>query len=89
MSYDIQKLRGNEIIVFKEMIRKYMGFDKIDLLVHKTLKCVGTSKDDFLSREVKQKKQEVVFVIQNEADELNKFCDGGKCELPILPKEKC
>lgn len=89
MTYDIQKLRGTEIIIFKKMIEKYRGHDVIDLLIHKTLKSIGISKDDFMNRDVKQKQKQKVIVVQSEAEELNKFCDGDKCELPIFIKEKC
>ena len=88
MSYDIQKLRGNEILTFLKLRRKYSGYDFIDMLIHKTLKIVGIPREEFISREVKEKKKEEVITIQCEAEELNKFCDGDSCEVPIF-NEKC
>lgn len=84
MNYDIRKLQGNEIIVFKKMIDKYSDYDKIDLLVHKTLKSCGVSKETFKFRNVNKKKEEPVIIVRQEADELNKFCDGDSCELPFM-----
>lgn len=89
MIMELQKLRGNEIIIFKKMLSKYRGYDAIDLLIHKTLKSVGVSKEEFTNREVKKKKKKEVIVSQSEADQLNKFCDGDSCEVPIFANQKC
>lgn len=89
MSYNIQKLRGNEILTFLKLRRKYSGYDFIDMLIHKTLKIVGVPKEEFINREVKRKKEEGVIAIQIEADQLNKFCDGDSCEMRPVIIGKC
>ncbi len=89
MSYDLQKLRGIEILTFLELRKKYKGYDKVDLLVHKTLKIVGVPKEEFISREVKEKKKKEVIAIQQEGDEINRFCDGDSCEVPVFINKKC
>jgi len=88
MSFDIRNLQGNEIVVFKEMLKKYTGYDKIDLLIHKTLKCLGISKNDFLNRNAKQEKKEEYIKQNAPAPELY-FCDGDKCEFDPTKLGKC
>jgi len=80
MSLDIRKLRKEERVVFKQMVKKYTSYDKIDLLIHKTLKCMGISKEEFLNRKEKKRKKED-FIKINIPDQALFFCDGDKCQF--------
>jgi len=88
MIAELQKLRRNEIIVLKEMIKKYLKYDKLDLLLHKTLKSLGISKEEFDSRETIEKPKKTNIIIQQQSDDLNSFCDGDRCEIHF-PMNKC
>jgi len=83
---ELEKLRGQEIQIFKRMLEKYRGYDFIDILIHKTLKCVGTSKEEFVNREVVKKKRDTSEATINSPTEEIRFCDGDKCENPMMKK---
>jgi hypothetical protein len=85
---EIEKLRGKEIQVFKTMLDKYKGYDFIDILIHKTLKCVGTPKEEFENREAKKSILNESFKKVNTPPQDIIFCDGDKCEAPVF-KENC
>jgi len=89
MIYEIGKMRREEVLEFKQLITRYKNFDKLDILIDLTLQKLGVSRGDFECREVKQEKKNEELVVQTEADEYNKFCDGDKCELPIFQNSRC
>ena len=88
MSFDIRKFSGNELVLFKQMINKYISYDRIDLLVHKTLKALGISKDEFNNRKEKEEEKEENIKKNIPAQELY-FCDGDKCEFDPTKLGKC
>lgn len=47
----LENLTLEEIKIFAELRNKYLGYDSVDFLIHKTLKILNISKDEFKSRE--------------------------------------
>ena len=83
MRMEIKKLRGIEIPTFKKMLGKYRGYDVIDLLIHKTLKSLGISREEFEAREKLIIKEEA-YTKENTPPEEIRFCSNESCELPIF-----
>ncbi len=88
MRLNFTKLRGNEIEQFSKLRNKYKNYDRLDLLLHKTLKSLGCSIEEYRCRKEKEK-EKLEVIIQNEADELNKFCDGSSCEFDPTKLGNC
>ena len=53
MIINLRKLRGKEIRTFEQMLKKYKGYDVVDLLIHKTLKSLNIPFEEIESRELK------------------------------------
>lgn len=79
--FDVRKLREDELIEFKRLMEKYKDYDKVDLLIHKTLKILGISYYEFQSRKIKQANKKQVKIVQQEGNVLNSFCDSEKCQF--------
>lgn len=88
MRLKISQLRGNEIKRFKSFLHKYKDYDKIDLIVHKTLKSLGCSVKEFRCRKGKEKEKEVFVKINAPSSDVM-FCDSEHCEYDPTKAGNC
>ena len=89
MIYNIRKLQGsNEVREFKRLLDMYKGFDKMDVLLDLLIQNLNIGREVFNARVFYIKKEESYIKINIPPQEIQ-FCDGDKCEIPILINLKC
>lgn len=78
---ELTKLTREELEEFLRLRSKYAKHDKVDLLIHKTLKSMGVQKEDFLNRKIRKTKKEQA--VSNPPPNEVMFCTNDTCEFDV------
>lgn len=66
----------------------FKEYDKLDIIIDLTIQNLGISREEFKARESNGKKEKP-YILLNKTPEAINYCDGDRCQVPVLLTSKC